>query len=96
MSERLILASSSPRRSELLTSCRIDYIPAEHRFDESSVNTRNPFKYAKITAENKALSIADESEFFDDYIMGSDTIVLCKNKILGKPADKNDAEKMIR
>src|SRR4030042_5825497 len=96
MSERLILASSSPRRSELLKSCHVDFILAEHQFDENSVNKGNPYKYAMIMAENKALSIADKSEYFNDYILGSDTIVLCKNKILGKPEDKNDAEMMIK
>jgi len=96
MSERLILASSSPRRSELLKNCHIDFILTEHEFDENSVNIENPYKYAMIMAENKALSIADKKEFFNDYILGSDTIVHCKNKILGKPEDKNDAERMIR
>ncbi|MBN2547341.1 MAG: septum formation protein Maf [Spirochaetes bacterium] len=96
MSERLILASSSPRRSELLKSCHIDFIVTEHEFDENSLFIKSPFKYALIMAEKKAQSIAVKMDYYDDYILGSDTIVVCKNKILGKPSDKKDAEQMLR
>ena len=96
MADKLILASSSPRRIELLQNCRIPFDVVEHNFNEDSINVKNPIKFAKLLAKGKAVSIANLSEYNNDYVLGVDTIVVIKNKILGKPGDKKEAKTFIR
>ncbi|HOV14365.1 MAG TPA: nucleoside triphosphate pyrophosphatase [Spirochaetota bacterium] len=91
MNTKIVLASSSPRRVELLKNCHINFETATHNFDEDSHKFTNPIKYAKELAYGKANSISKE-EFFDRYILGVDTIVEFNGKILGKPKDKKEAE----
>jgi septum formation protein len=96
MKEKIILASSSPRRIELLNSCNILFEIAEHKFDEKSAQIQKPVDYSKYIAFKKAESITNQKSFSDKYILGVDTIVVYKDKILGKPNDMIEAEKNIR
>lgn len=96
MNGGLILASSSPRRSELLKSCKIDFVKVDPDFDEESVKIKNPFRLADFLSYGKAYSVASRDEYKNFYVMGVDTVVYCKGEILGKPKDRVDAERMIR
>jgi septum formation protein len=96
MTDKLILASSSPRRVELLTECRIKFETVNHNFDENSVNEKNPVKLAEILSLGKAQSVALKNDYYDKYVLGVDTIVVYKNQILGKPGDRAEADKFIR
>ncbi len=96
MNNILILASSSPRRMKLLNDCKIPFKAVDHLFDESTINHNNPVKLAKTLAYNKANSIAIKMDYRDKYVIGVDTLVVYKNKILGKPKDKFEAEIFIK
>jgi septum formation protein len=95
MTDRIILASGSPRRKELLSSCGIKFKPVEHTFDESSVKISDPVKLAMKLAQGKARSIAEKRSYSDEFVLGVDTIVAVKNKVLGKPDSSEEAESFI-
>ena len=91
----IILASKSPRRKELLNLITKDFIVAESHFDESSIHENDFHKLPAILAYNKANNILNRYTS-DDCIIGSDTIVVINNEILGKPKDKEDAKRMLK
>ncbi len=95
MPDKLILASSSPRRFQLLKESKIDFKSVKHIFDEDSINNKNPVKLAKLLAFNKALSISEKPEYNNMYVLGVDTLVVVKNKTLGKPKDRKQAKDFI-
>jgi len=90
--DKLILASSSPRRIEILNNCHIPFITVNHEFDEESVNIKNHSKLAMVLAEGKAESISNKKEYNDSFVVGVDTVVSVKGQCLGKPADRKQAE----
>jgi septum formation protein len=92
---RVILASSSPRRRELLSLIGIahDVRPAD--IDESSLPGETPEAHCERLARGKALALSGASSD-DALIVGSDTIVVVDGAILGKPRDQADAARMLR
>lgn len=92
----IILASSSPRRIELLQSCFINFECVNHSFNEKSISFKNPKILAEQIALGKALSVACKKEYCEKYVIGVDTIVVYKNKILGKPENKAEAQDFIK
>ncbi len=90
---RVILASSSPRRHDLLEliGIRHEVIPAN--IDESIRGRESPTKHAERLAREKAGAIA--SRHPESVAIGADTIVLIGKKILGKPANSVDAGSML-
>ena len=94
--KRLILASNSPRRKELLEKegYLFDVIPSE--YDEKSFSD-DPFLTAETFAIGKAKDVYCRLENKNDsVVLGSDTIIYSAGKILGKPSDRSGAEKMLR
>lgn len=92
----LILASASPRRLELLAQVGIapdQVIPAH--IDESPLKAESPRAMAKRLAAGKALAVAQMSEAKNCYILGSDTVVACGSRILGKAENKEEARKFL-
>ena len=89
--EKLVLASSSPRRVELLKNGNIDFEVIEHSIDEKLFIEKNPQKLVSILSYNKALSVSKLDRFIDRYVIGVDTIVVYKNNILGKPINEEEA-----
>ena len=88
---KIILASKSPRRKEILKKITNNFKVHPSNFDESSIPINdNPEKYCKDLALYKAADISNK--FPDKYIIGADTIVYCNNKILGKPKNNLDAK----
>src|SRR5512133_551842 len=91
---RVILASQSPRRRELLNliGMRHEVRPAD--IDETVRPGERPAPHAERLAREKALTVAATTP--DALVIGSDTIVVVDGDILGKPADADDARRMLR
>ena len=92
---RVILASSSPRRRELLSLIGIahDVQPAD--IDESALPGESPEAHCERLAREKALALAKRVDPAA-LVVGSDTIVVVDGAILGKPRDRADAARMLR
>jgi septum formation protein len=90
---RVILASSSPRRRQLLDLVGISHevIPAD--VDESQLAGELPEVYAERLARAKADTIA--ARFPQAVVIGADTIVVVDEVVLGKPRDVGDAKRML-
>jgi len=91
---RLILASKSPRRSELLKQAGLTFSVIPSDFDEDTVALSNPDSDVVTLAESKALDISQKHP--DAWVIGADTIVLIGRKILGKPASAEEAFEMLQ
>ena len=93
---KLILASASDRRKELLSRIISDFEVKISDFDEGTVEVSKDIeKYVKTLAEGKAKSVALNCTN-DSIIIGADTIVVIDDNILGKPKDKDDAYRMLK
>lgn len=92
--KKIILASSSPRRKELLTTAGIEFEIHVKEVDESIPEGTLPADAAVMTAAKKAKAVA--SDFADCVVIGADTIVVCDDKILGKPHSHEEAVQMLR
>ncbi len=91
---KLILASGSPRRIELLRmlSCKFKVIPSQI---EEKINPRlSPIQNAKKLSRLKALDVA--SKISDGVVIAADTMVVLGGKILGKPKNKKEAREILK
>lgn len=91
--KKIILASTSPRRKELLKQVVKDYEICVSKCDEIS-DKKIPSEMVMDIAAKKALPVL-AIQTSDCVVIGADTIVVFKNKILGKPADRDDAKRML-
>ena len=91
--ERIVLASGSPRRREILEKYDIDLIVEKSNVDENVNIGETPEQIAMSLSLIKALDVSNK--FSKDIIIGADTIVVLDGIILGKPKDKEDASNMI-
>ncbi len=91
---RLILASTSPRRQELLTLLGVPFDVVAPPFVEQVVPNRSAEQQAVEFAAGKAKSCFELCP--DALILGSDTLIGLGSEVLGKPADLADAESMLR
>lgn len=98
--QRIVLASQSPRRKQILDNvhfpCEVVASTFEENLDQS--HFEHPFEYAVETARKKALDVAarlsdDKKE--PDLVIGADTVVSLDNMIYGKPKNKEDAFVML-
>jgi septum formation protein len=94
MAAKVVLASASPRRKELLRLIGIDFQVIPSEFDESVVSSWPPEQHVMESATGKAIWVA--TRINDAIVIGADTIVVLGDKILGKPADKADAYRMLK
>jgi MAF protein len=92
---RLLLASNSPRRRQLIALGGWIFETASSDVDESLLPGESPFSYVVRLAREKALACAPRSEP-TTVIIGADTTVVIEAEILGKPADKIEAAAMLR
>lgn len=93
--KRLILASKSPRRKEILKMCGFNPIIMVSNCDESIVKEKRPAKLVSELSKLKAEDISKKCEV-GDLIVAADTVVSLDDKILGKPKTKKEAFDMIR
>ncbi len=89
----IILASSSPRRKELLHQIGLDFRVDPADVDERVLPGESPEGYAVRVALDKSRVAAAKAE--TGIVIAADTIVVLDNEILGKPADAGDAERML-
>ena len=95
MSERrLILASGSPRRAELLKAAGIDFDVIVADVDEAIRPRERPLDYVARLAEEKAFTVLPHAR--NRPVLGADTVVVVDDEVLGKPADAADATRMLR
>lgn len=87
---KVILGSKSPRRVSLLQETGLPFSQIIPDIEEIHLNNENPYKFAERLAREKAIDVLQKTDK-GALVIGCDTIVILKNKILGKPKDKNDA-----
>lgn len=94
MRQGIVLASASPRRSELLESAGIPFSVQPGDIDETPLAGEGPKTHVLRLARGKARAVADQSE--GRFFVGADTVVVCDEEIMGKPVDEADAVRMLR
>jgi septum formation protein len=94
MEKLLILASSSPRRQELLREIGIPFQVHAANINEDQRPGEAPMEYALRLAREKAQVVL--AQYPQSYVLGADTIVVLKGEVLGKPIDHADAARMLR
>ena len=93
---RLILASASPRRRELLAACDIDFTLAEKfECEENYPADLEADKVAEFLSQLKSNAYPHTLEE-GDILLTADTVVIAGGEILGKPKDNADAERMLK
>ncbi len=91
--EKLVLASSSPRRTELLNRAGWPHEVMVAGIDESVKPQEGPAAYVQRLACSKAEGVAQRLEH--GIVLGADTTVVIADQILGQPADEADAKRML-
>ena len=91
--EKVILASASPRRRRILESAGLNFIQKPADVEETIPHDRSPEEIAVELSRRKALAASKEEK--DGWIIAADTIVVQYGDILGKPADREDAVRML-
>lgn len=93
---KIILASASERRHELLKRITEEFNIVVSEFDENSVSFKGDCEeYVKLLAEGKANAVG-KLLTEDVLVIGCDTVVFCQGKVLGKPNNKNEAVEMLK
>jgi septum formation protein len=90
---KVILASGSPRRRQLLAGAGIEFDAIQSMVPEEHVAGEPARDYALRVAGDKAIAVS--SRFPEAIVIGADTIVVCETQILEKPADVADARRML-
>ena len=90
---RVVLASGSPRRHELLNLIGIAHEVRPANIDETMRPRETPRRHAERLAREKASAVAKRDP--DLITIGADTIVVINRKVLGKPKDTDDAARML-
>lgn len=88
---KLILASQSPRRAELLKKAGYEFEVFPSAYKENNLQNKAPRELVKEHALNKARSVA--GKISEGLVLGADTLVVIDNKILSKPKSANEAKK---
>jgi septum formation protein len=92
--EKLILASSSPRRAEILMTVAWPFEAITAGVDENRKNGEAPVDYVQRLAREKAQAVASACE--TGSVLGADTTVVVGEHLLGQPLDDEDARRMLR
>ena len=90
----LILASASPRRAELLRYAGMRFVVDPAHVPEQPSAGERPLDYAQRLARDKALAVFARHP--DEAVLGADTVVVLEEHLLEKPADADDAARMLR
>jgi septum formation protein len=91
---RLILASASPRRAELLRAAGIEFEVHPAHVDERVLGDEVPDAYVRRVAEGKARAVHER--FARGLVLAADTTVVADRHLLGKPVDVEDARRMLQ
>lgn len=93
LQERLLLASASPRRREILENLGFEFEILPSDVDESEVPWSDPVESAKLLAEIKGIDAQKTRP--RKTIIAADTIVLCEGQVMGKPPGPGEAREML-
>ncbi len=94
---KIILASASPRRRELLGNLGIEFEVCAADCEEKVIDGEKPYETVKRLSLDKAKCVADALlNTTGALVLGADTVVSIDDKILGKPKDEEDAAEMLR
>ena len=93
---KIVLASASPRRSQLLKQMSLDFEVKVSNFNEDIIYNENPEQYVLELAEGKAKEIAKINDYSSHIIISADTTVYFNNKYLNKPANPEEAKFMLQ
>ena len=91
---KIILASASPRRADLLRTIGVEFEVAPSQVQERPLVDEAPPDYITRIARAKVIAVARKRE--SGLVIGADTIVVLDGNVLGKPRDEEDAEQMLR
>jgi nucleoside triphosphate pyrophosphatase len=91
--EKLVLASSSPRRTEILERAGWPHDVMVAGIDETVLPNEEPAAYVQRLARGKAEAVADRLS--EGLVLGADTTVVVGNQILGQPVDEADSRRML-
>lgn len=92
--KKIILASSSPRRKEILSKAGLDFKIIVSDYEENLNLNLSPKELAKHLSKEKAKNVAKKCK--NSVIIGADTFVVLGNDLLGKPRNKETAKKMLK
>ena len=92
---KIVLASKSPRRQELLSNIGVDFTVFTQDVDENVDRSFSPRKTVEILAERRCLASVKKLSP-GSVVISADTVVSADGKIFGKPRDKQDAYNMLR
>lgn len=93
---KIILASKSPRRKEILETMGVDFVIDVADADESVGRELSPVEAVCEISKRKAKAVAERHENEDCIIISADTVVVIDGKIIGKPKDEEDAFNIIK
>ena len=91
---RLILASGSPRRRELISLLGVPFVIKAANVDEQELDGESPADMVVRLSQAKAQAIVDARP--DELVVAADTVVALDGRVLGKPVDPNEAAYMLR
>lgn len=90
---KIILASASPRRYELLKQIKIPFTVQVSKINENKINMGKPQNWVQNLALEKALDVAQSID--EGLVIGADTVVVKENRVLGKPLTSEEAMSML-
>ena len=95
--EKIVLASASPRRQELLSSVGIRFTVEPSNVDEEPIVDESPQEHVSRLASAKAREVAGRVNQTDEvWVLGADTIVIIDGELLGKPEGRVEALHMLK
>ncbi len=91
--KKLILASASPRRKQLLTQIGLKFEVRKSNYNETPEKDLTPAQLALFYSQNKAKDVASKASH--GIVIGADTLVVFENQAIGKPKSKDDAIRIL-
>ena len=91
---KIILASASPRRKEILANTGLKFSVCSSNYEEDLTLEKQPRALARFLSRMKAEEVAEKHA--NAIIIAADTFIVFKNKLLGKPSGPDDAKRMLK
>jgi len=91
---RIVLASASPRRQELLRNAGLDFVVQPANIEEVRIAAETATDFDERMAREKPQAVRELGP--EGWILAADTVVVIADEVLGKPADEKDASRMLR
>lgn len=95
LKEKIVLASKSPRRAEILRAVDWEFEAVAANIDETRRESEDAVSYVKRLARAKAKTVAEKISN-RGLVLGADTVVVIDGEILGQPRDDDDARRMLK